>query len=100
MTEERDRAAYYQAHRDDDDVWGEPERSAESLDHHNLAATITVRFSPDEAADIRDLAREHRVSYSDVVRTAVRQLIQSTEEGPEREPSTRSGHTAHRALDR
>jgi hypothetical protein len=67
MTEDRDRAGYYQAHRDDDDVWGEPERSAQALDRHNLTATITGRFSPDEETDIRNLARSHSVSYSDVV---------------------------------
>lgn len=70
---ERERAAYYQAHRDS----GELEEVASPVTkgkRPRLSASITVRFSPEEAEIIRAAARAGEGSYSDVVRAAVRQL--------------------------
>ncbi len=41
-----------------------------------LNATITVRFPSEEAADLRELARELDASYSEIVRLAVRKFVQ------------------------
>ncbi len=73
METEADRAAFYEQHQDDDDLWGAPEPAptAGRAPRANLTATITVRFSATEAATIRQIAREQGVRYSDVVREAV-----------------------------
>jgi predicted transcriptional regulator len=42
-----------------------------------LSATITVRFSPEEASAIRELAKELDVPYSEIVRKAVRKFVHS-----------------------
>ncbi len=70
MDEEK-RAAFYQQHKDDPDVWGHPEKTAPRRASRGLSATITVRFSPEEAALIRRRAKETGLTYSDVVRNAV-----------------------------
>ena len=75
MSEERDKAAFYQQHKDDPEVWGEPEVGAPPTPRGGLSATITVRFSPEEATAIRELAKELGVSYSDIVRRAVRKFV-------------------------
>ena len=77
MSGERDRAAFYQQHKDDPEVWGEPEESASQTRRGGLSATITVRFSPDEASAIRGLAQEFGVPYSEIVRRAVRKFVHS-----------------------
>lgn len=93
MSEEKDLAAFYERYKDDPDMWGEPEESTPSVRRGGLSATITVRFSPEEASAIRGLAKELGVSYSDVVRRAVRKFVHfrltngeaaGTEERPER----------------
>jgi len=77
MSEERDKAAFYQQHKDDPEVWGEPEENAPSPRRSGLSATITVRFSPEEASAIRGLAQELHVPYSEIVRRAVRKFVHS-----------------------
>jgi len=77
MSEERDKAAFYQQHKDDPEVWGEPEENAPSTRRGGLSATITVRFSPEEASAIRGLAQELAVPYSEIVRRAVRKFVHS-----------------------
>ena len=69
-------AAYYQAHKDDLDLWGEPDHVA-TRQAQGLGATITVRFSPEDAANIRRVAKELGLSYSQVVRQAVRYFTQA-----------------------
>lgn len=71
MSEERDWATFYQQHKDDPEMWGDPEEGAPAVRRGGLSATITVRFSPEEASEIRELARKLDVTYSDVVRRAV-----------------------------
>jgi predicted transcriptional regulator len=77
MSEERDKAAFYQQHKDDPDAWGEPEVDTPVVRRGGLSATITVRFSPDDASAIRDLAQELDISYSEIVRRAVRKFVHS-----------------------
>ena len=75
MSEERDKAAFYQQHKDDPDIWGEPEEDTPPTRKGGLSATITVRFSPEEASAIRELAQELDVPYSEIVRRAVRKFV-------------------------
>lgn len=77
MNEERNRAAFYQQHKDDPEVWGEPEENAPPTRRSGLSATITARFSPEEASAIRELAQEIGVPYSEIVRRAVRKFVHS-----------------------
>jgi hypothetical protein len=76
MSEEKDWVRFYQEHKDDPEVWGEPEEDAPPTRRGGLSATITVRFSPEEASAIRGLAQELDVSYSEIVRRAVRKFVQ------------------------
>lgn len=69
---EQERAAFYQEHRDDADVWGKAEPRDQPRLRRTLSATITVRFSPEEAEAIRRMAAERDLSYSDIVRAAVK----------------------------
>jgi hypothetical protein len=75
MSEEKNRATYYQDHKDDPEIWGEPEEDAPRTSKGALSATISVRFSPEEAAAIRELAQELNLSYSEIVRRAVRKFV-------------------------
>ena len=77
MREERDWAKFYQEHRDDPDMWGEPEEGARAAPKSGLSATITVRFSSEEASEVRRWAKKLDLSYSTLVRTAVRTFIQN-----------------------
>jgi predicted transcriptional regulator len=77
MSEEQNKAAFYQQHKDDPEVWGEPEENAPPTRRGGLSATITVRFSPEEASAIRELAQELHVPYSEIVRRAVRKFVHS-----------------------
>lgn len=76
MANERELAAYYREHKDDPDLWGEGEGPDVPRERKKLSATITVRFSPDEANLIRQVAQSKGLSYSDVVRAAVREYTQ------------------------
>ena len=75
MSEEEARAQYYQAHKDDDDEWGEPERQPASS-KRRLASMISVRFSPDEAKMVRRAAESADESISQFVRKAALQRCQ------------------------
>jgi hypothetical protein len=77
MSEEKDWARFYQEHKDDPDVWGEPEEDAPPARRGGLTTTITVRFSPEEASAIRGLAQELNISYSEIVRRAVGKFVHS-----------------------
>lgn len=69
---EQERAAYYQTHRDDPDVWGEGETRNAPRAHRGLTTTVTVRFSATDAEKLRRMAQDMDMSYSDVVREALR----------------------------
>ncbi len=75
---EQERAAFYQAHKDDPNVWGEAGKRDAPRQRGSLGATITVRFSPQDADLIRRVADAKGMSYSDVVRAAVSAFIQPT----------------------
>jgi hypothetical protein len=75
MSEEKDWAKFYHDHKDDPEIWGEPEEDTPPTSRGGLSATITVRFSPEEASAIRGLAQEFDLSYSEIVRRAVRKFI-------------------------
>ncbi len=76
MSSERERATYYREHKDDPDMWGEGETFEAPRRRKALSATITVRFSPEEADAIRRIAQSAGQSYSDVVREAVKAYTQ------------------------
>jgi hypothetical protein len=69
---ERERAKYYHDHKNDPDIMGEPETVGEPRPRSSYTATITVRFSPQEAELIRQLSEEKRASYSDILREALK----------------------------
>jgi mobilization protein NikA len=75
MSEERDWAAFYREHKDDPEIWGEPEMDTAPAPRRALSATITVRFSPEEASEIRTLAKKLGISYSDIIRRAVQEFV-------------------------
>jgi len=62
-------AEYYQAHKEDDEEWGSPERTP-SRARRRLAAMVSVRFSPEEVALVRQAATERHQSLSSFVRQA------------------------------
>jgi hypothetical protein len=64
-------AAYFEARRDDPDEWGDAVEAEPTPRRTGLAATITVRFTEEEAAAIRRLAKEADLTYSEIVRRAV-----------------------------
>jgi hypothetical protein len=78
MESEKELAAYYQAHRGDPDEWGEPEEGPVERRVHRtgLSVSIAVRFSPEEAAAIRQTAKREGKTYSEVVRAAVHRYTQ------------------------
>jgi hypothetical protein len=73
---EKELAAYSYAHRDELDNLEEVPSPPRKLGRPSkgLSATITVRFTPDEAQIIYGLAQDGGVTLSDVVREAVREL--------------------------
>jgi hypothetical protein len=76
MSEEKDWAAFYEQYKDNpEEIWGEPEEGPPQTRRRGLSATITVRFSAEEASGIRKLAKELDVSYSDIVRMAVYRFV-------------------------
>jgi hypothetical protein len=76
MSEEKDWAKFYRQHKDDPEMWGEPEEDVPPARRGGLSTSITVRFSPEEAAAIREVAQELGVPYSEIVRRAVRKFVQ------------------------
>lgn len=67
-------AEYYQTHKDDEGEWedvGQP--TPDATPKRRLAAMISTRFSPEEAARVRSAAELSGESLSSFVRTAVLQ---------------------------
>lgn len=78
MEAEKEAAAFYQEHRDDPNLMGE-EEAGPMPGKQGLSVTMTVRFTPEEAKQIRKIAKAKQMRYSDVLRLAVKQLaIQET----------------------
>jgi hypothetical protein len=61
-------AEFYQNHRDDPEEWGEAVRP--KAPSRRLASMISVRFSPDEAREVRAAAAAAEESVSTFVRNA------------------------------
>ena len=70
MSSEKERAEYYQAHRDDPNEWGDPVEAPVMPPRTGLGVSITVRFSPPEAEAIRRTAKQEGMTYSEIVRKA------------------------------
>lgn len=72
MNDEQELARYYEAHKDDEDLWGEPEAApTPPRSRGALGATVTVRFSAEDVEAIRARAKIAQATYSEVVREAV-----------------------------
>lgn len=69
MSNEQDRATYYEAHKDDPEEWGEAPEPAKP--RRRLASMISVRLAPDEAAVVRKAAERLGLSISAFMRQAV-----------------------------
>ena len=73
---EQEWADYYQAHKDDPDLWGEPvpaPKRSRGRPSRNMGARISVRFTPEEMEGIRAISEKEDLTYSEVVRRAVNQ---------------------------
>ena len=71
---EQEWADYYQAHKDDPDLWGEsvpPPKKPRGRPSEGRGARISVRFTPEEMAVIRAKSKEQGITYSEIVRQAV-----------------------------
>jgi hypothetical protein len=67
---------FYQAHKDDPEVWGEPEGvRGQKPERRRLNAMVSVRLTPDEEDALRAEAEKRGVSLSALVRqTILREL--------------------------
>jgi hypothetical protein len=72
---EQEWADFYQAHKDDPEIWGDPvptQSRRRGRPSRGLEARITVRFTPEETAIIHRVAEAEGLLFSEVVRRAVR----------------------------
>ena len=67
MSSESERGGYYESHKDDSELWGEPEQAKP---RRRLASMISVRLAPDEAEAIREAADRDGMSVSAFLRAA------------------------------
>lgn len=78
MDEQKELAKFFHDHRGDPDEWevdeGEPEGNPQPRRAYGvgLTATVTVRFSPEDTEAMRRVAKENGLTYSGLVREAVR----------------------------
>jgi Mobilization protein NikA len=79
MSDEQDRATYYEAHKDDPEEWGE---GLPAKQRRRLASMFSVRLSPSEAAEVRAAAERRGVSVSAFLRAAALKEALSTPVGP------------------
>ncbi len=75
MSRDSETANFYQQHKDDPNVWGDADNQVPAHSRKGLEATITVRFSSEEAALIRGLAKRDNLTASEVVRAAVKNYL-------------------------
>jgi hypothetical protein len=80
---EQEWAEFYQAHKDDPELWEEPEPAPRGRrpgrPSQGMTETITVRFTPAEAEIIRQAAAaEEGMTFSEAVRRAVRAYAPAT----------------------
>ena len=67
MSDERERAEYYEAHQGDPGEWGEPEPAKP---RRRLASMFSVRLAPDELEAVRNAAERRGLSVSAFLRRA------------------------------
>jgi predicted HicB family RNase H-like nuclease len=72
LVHEQERAAFHQAHKDDSTVWGDAQERDPPRPRKNLDETITVRLSAEESEMLRSMAEAKGVSYSEIMRKAVK----------------------------
>ena len=73
---ERDRAEFYQQHKDDADVWEDSEPpETERVAGGRLETVVTVRLSDDDARALRQAAKSMGLSYSDVIRRSLEAFL-------------------------
>ena len=83
---EAEQAAYFQAHKDDEDQWEDlsaPIESKRRRKSRDLSAVITVRFTPEEAELVRHESKRLGLPYSEIVRRAVQHLVRPVVLGEE-----------------
>lgn len=73
-------AEFYQAHKDDPDVWDEPEGvRGQKPESRRLKAMVSIRLTPEEEDALRAEAERRGVSLSGFVRERIlRELAPST----------------------
>ena len=69
---EKQRAAFHQAHKDDPTVWGDAEERDPPRQRNGLSETVTVRLSAEESDLLRRMAEAIGVSYSEIMRKALK----------------------------
>ena len=74
MSGERERPALYEADKDNPDLWGEAVEAPHERPRTAMPVTITINFTAEEAERIRRGAQAYGLTYSEVVRKAVRDL--------------------------
>jgi hypothetical protein len=67
IASEDDRAAFYEAHKDDDEVW---EDEGDRRGSRQLDTVASIRLSREEAATLRAAARERGMTLSAFLRAA------------------------------
>jgi hypothetical protein len=73
---EAERAAYYPAHKDDPDLWGNPvpPPTPRGRPGRHLEYKVSVRFSAEESEILHRHARANEEKLSETIRRAVRGL--------------------------
>ena len=69
MTDAQGSAAYYQAHKDDDEEWGDAIQPPVAASRR-LATMLSARFAPEEVESIRGAAEAEGSSLSNFIRLA------------------------------
>lgn len=77
MSGERERAALYEADKDNPDLWGEAVEAPRQRSRTPLPVRITVDFTAEEAEHIRRAAKASGLTYSEVVRKAVKSFARA-----------------------
>lgn len=65
-------AEFYQAHKDDPDVWGDPEGlRGQKPERRRLNAMVSIRLTPEEEDSLRSEADRRGISLSALVREMI-----------------------------
>jgi predicted DNA binding CopG/RHH family protein len=78
MSDEQERADFYQSHKDEAEVWVDDEAPAPEKKKSGLGATVTLRLPQEDAELLRRAAKEMGVPYSEVLRRAVAHFLRPT----------------------